>query len=169
MEYEITEDDANRAKYPHELFLINLIFNHVLLFIATLMATSLQFLVFIVPAVSTAIITYTLWRARRSQVIDSWFISCHWQVAAKRSRIFAAMWGLVVVAVLLILALSGGDPKPQHYAIGGLAFLPGMVTVLALVIMESEAMQQARNGVLPKWMVERRPHPEAALAESGLR
>ncbi|SCZ49055.1 hypothetical protein [Thiohalomonas denitrificans] len=160
MHQEISRSDIVRARSPHELFLINLIFNHVFLLIAALMATSLRGTVLIVPIVSAAILGYTIWRARRSQDRDPWFVVCHWQIAAKRSVFFAVMWVVAGAVILGLLAISGGDLKPGHYAVGGVFGVPVMGTMLVLIIMESEAMQQASNGTLPKWALERYPRQE---------
>ena len=159
MTYEISEDESIRAKHPHEVFLINLIFNHILLFVAFLSASSLQFLVAIVPVISVILLAYTMLRARRSLSVDPWFVKCHWQVAAKRSRAFIIMLGIMAAVMVVIWMVSGGHPRPQHYAIGGAAVLPTMLTILVLIIMESEAMHQARHGILPNWVVERFPAP----------
>jgi len=50
---------------------------------------------------------------------------------------------------------------PGHWAIIGATVLPTMVTVLVLIIMESEALHQARFGLVPKGIVAR--FPEGAL------
>lgn len=158
MQYEITEAQSKAARHPHEIFLINLITNHILLFVAALsVANSYPFLLLPIPVISAVVMAYILGRARVSLARDPWFVKCHWQVAAKRSWIFLLMLGLMAAAVLLLLLVSGGDPKPQHWALGGAAMLPTMVTVLALIVMESDAMHQARHGMLPKWVVERFP------------
>jgi len=57
--------------------------------------------------------------------------------------------------------VSGGHMRPQHWAIGGAAALPTMVTVLVLIIMESDALHQAKQGILPDWV--REQYPEGAL------
>ncbi len=159
--YSVSEQDMIAAKWPHELFLINLIFNHIFLFVAFLSASSLQKLVIIVPVVSFAIIAYSLWRARRSLKIDPWYVKCHWQLAHKRSKIFLIMLGLMALAMMLIYIVAGGHMRPQHYAIGGAAILPTMLTVLVLIMMESDALHLARDGQVPDWLVER--FPEGAL------
>ncbi|WP_303904540.1 hypothetical protein [Thiohalomonas denitrificans] len=163
MRYEVSKSDTVRARSPHELFLVNLVFNHIFLLIAALMATSLRGTVLIVPIVSAAILGYTLWRAKRSQIRDPWFVVCHWQIAAKRSLFFAAMWVIAGAIILGLLAISGGDLKPGHYAVGGVFGVPVMGTMLVLILMESEAMQHASNGTLPKWALERYPHQETNL------
>jgi hypothetical protein len=61
--------------------------------------------------------------------------------------------------------VSGGDPGPQQYALAGLTFFPVMLSVIALILMESEALQHARHGTLPKRVLERCPFraaPEGA-------
>lgn len=155
MHFDVSEEEIVRAKHPHELFLINLIFNHVFLLIAALMATSLQETLFTVPVLSVTILGYTFWRARRSVTRDSRFVTCHWQIAAKRSRLFAALWLAAGVVILGLLAVTGGDLKPAHYAVAGIFGLPTMGSMLVLILMESEAMQQASQRKVPQWAVER--------------
>jgi hypothetical protein len=158
MQYEISEAQSKAARHPHEIFLINLITNHILLFVAALsVATSYPWLLLPIPVISAVITTYLLVRARVALKRDSWFVKCHWQLAAKRSRMFLIVLAIMGGAVLLLLLVSGGNPRPQHWALGGAAMLPTMVTVLVLIVMESDAMHQARHGMLPKWVVERFP------------
>lgn len=165
MRYEVSERERTDARHPHEWFLINLIFNHILMFVAFLSASSLQALVALVPIFSVAVLAYILLRARRSLMTDPWYVKCHWQVAARRSRAFIVMIAIMALAIFAILLVAGGEPKPQHYAFGGIAILPTMITVLVLILMESESMHQARTGQLPKWVVERYPNPEAKPIE----
>lgn len=156
MQYEISEAQSKAARHPHEVFLINLITNHILLFVAALsVAGSYPWLLLPIPIISAVITTYLLVRARVALKRDPWFIKCHWQLAAKRSRMFLIMLAIMGGAMLVLLLASGGNPRPQHWALGGAAMLPTMVTVLALIVMESDAMHQARHGMLPQWLVDR--------------
>ncbi|MDH5301727.1 MAG: hypothetical protein OEW58_10230 [Gammaproteobacteria bacterium] len=160
--YDVDDEQKKRAKQPHELFLINLIFNHVLVFVAALgLARSMPWLLLVVPLISIGILSYTLWRAKRSLAVDSWFVMCHWQLCAVRSRRFL----LVVFLLLLAFALGwvgyhywGLEKIPTLAMISGLGILPTMVTVLVLVILESDALHQASNGRLPAWVTEKFPN-----------
>ena len=49
--------------------------------------------------------------------------------------------------------------------IGGVGILPTMVTVLALIIMESDAMHQAKQGKLPDSILEKFPNPGLQVIE----
>ena len=164
MMYEVSEQDKNDAKHPHDIFLINLIVNHILVFVGLIgMATSYPYLMLIVPAISAIVLTYIMMRAKRSLKEDSWFVKCHWQLCAQRSKIFIIMIALMAVLLAAVMLIAGGDPKPQHYAIGGVVMLPVLVTVLVLIIMESDAVNQARHGQLPKSLAERFPNPNAVV------
>ncbi|TNF34728.1 MAG: hypothetical protein EP315_06815 [Gammaproteobacteria bacterium] len=169
MQFNITEEESKKAKHPHEIFLINLIFNHILVFVAILSASSLAKYVVIVPIFSVLTILYLIWGAKRALSTASWYVSGHWQVCAKRNRLFLIMISIMAVAVISIWLISGGNMRPQHWAIGGAAIFPTMVTVLVLIIMESEALHQAKTGILPDWVKERFPQgaPEAIQQEQA--
>ena len=165
MNYEISEQVRKQARHPHELFLINLITNHILLFVVFLgVATSYPVLLLIIPVVSLLILSYLLFRAKRSLVVDSWFVMCHWQLCARRSKLFIGMLLFLGVVVTGILLSVGGDVsqlKPGHYALGGVAILPTLLSVLVLVVMESDAVHKANIGEVPKWLVEKYPNTGA--------
>ena len=64
--------------------------------------------------------------------------------------------------ILILLLLVGGDPnqlRPGHYAIAGVTILPTMLSVLVLIVMESDAVHKARIGELPGWVIEKFPPP----------
>lgn len=157
MQYQVSEEDIKGAKWPHDLFLINLIFNHILMFAAFLSASSLWQWVILVPAASLLILLYTLWRAKRALKVDSWYVKCHWQVCHKRSMMFIGMIVLMLLAMVAVVLVSGGNPRPQHIALGGAAVLPTMVMVLVLIVLETEALDDARKGRVPDSMVKRFP------------
>lgn len=158
MPADISEADSKNAGHPHELLLINLIFNHVLVFIGTMGLVSLYpYLPLVVPLISVGIISYIFFRAKRAQTHDSWFVSAHWQVTARRSRIFLIM--LAGACLLLLLGWLAhtflGMAKVKVLALFAVAILPVMITILVLVVLESDAMNQARKRTLPAWAAKR--------------
>lgn len=159
----ISETERKNARHPHEFFLINLITNHILLFVGLLgMAKQEPYLILIVPITSVIILTYLVWRARLSRGRDTWFVYTHWQLCARRSRFFIGMivaMGLGIVAILASVGGSVSDLRPGHYAIGGIVMLPTLFTILVLIIMESDAVHKANIGEVPDWLVERFPPP----------
>lgn len=163
MIFDISDDEGRRAKIPHEIFLSNLIGNHILWFIASLgLAGSFWQPLAMVPLVSVIVLIYILWRARRSKQVDSWYVMCHWQVCARRARIFLAM--LVILMIVASLGWVGytylGMMEVAVYAlIGGVGVLPVMVTVLVMIVMEQDIMYQATQGKLPDSLVQQYPNP----------
>ena len=162
---KIDLDTIKLARHPHELFLINLITNHILVFVATLgMASHNPLPVAVVPLISVIILGFTLWRARRARQTDSWFVMCHWQIAARRSWLFIAMLGLlgaVSGAAFLAHEYAGMMREAAYAFVGGVGMLPTLATVLILILLESESLHQARQGRLPPWVEQRFPPPSA--------
>lgn len=154
----ITQLDMKNAGHPHELLLINLIFNHVLLFIGTMgLVGPYPLLPLVVPVTSVGILSYIFLRAKRAQTSDTWFVNAHWQICAQRSRKFIFM--LLGAGILLLLGWAGyaflGMTKVKVLALFAVAILPVMVTILILVVLESDAMNQARKGTMPEWAAKR--------------
>ncbi len=164
MKFNITDEESRKAKIPHEIFLTNLVANHILWFIASLgMLKDTPQLLAMVPIFSFAFISFTLWRAKKSKTTDSWFVMCHWQIAATRSHIF-----IIMLLFMLSIALLGWlghvyfDMKEVavYAIIGGVGILPVMVTVLALIIMESDILHQATLHKVPKGTVKKLRSPQ---------
>lgn len=163
MKFEISEELARKAKVPHDIFLTNLIGNHILWFVAALgVARSYWQPLALVPIVSLGLLFYTLWRARDAKQHDPWYVMVHWQIAAERSRFFIYM--LLMVIAIWVFGWIGytylGMKKVAVMAlIGGIGLLPIMVTVLILILMESDALHQAALRKLSKRVVEKYPYP----------
>lgn len=167
MRFEVSQAEIKQANIPHELFLTNLIGNHILMAVGLGgLAGSFPWVMAIVPVVSFSILGYTLWRARRSVGCDSWYVMCHWQVCARRSRLFMLMLSLLMVTALLgwIGYVYGGMMKEAVLAlVAGISGLPVMITILVLVMVESDALYHANEAKLPNWVVERFPNPDARM------
>ena len=155
--FTISEDDAKKARLPHDILLINLIFNHILVFVACLTTTVLVEYIAVVPILSAVLLINIFIGARRAKSKHSWYVSGHWQLCAKRSFIFLAMIIALCSFFVILYWVSDGNLRPQHWAFGGAAALPVMVTVLALIVMESEALNQAKMGILPNWIRQKFP------------
>ncbi|PVV08442.1 MAG: hypothetical protein B6D77_11795 [gamma proteobacterium symbiont of Ctena orbiculata] len=162
MKFEISDELVHKAKIPHDIFLSNLIGNHILWFVAALgLVRSYWQPLALVPIFSFAALFYTLWRAKRSK--DPWYVWVHWQIAAERSRLFIYM--LLAVLTVWFLGWVGFTyfemKKVAVLAlIGGVGILPIMVTVLILILMESDALHQASSRRLSRRVADKYPYPE---------
>ena len=152
---EPQEHEIAAAKLPHDIFLMNLIMNHILLFtgVATFGQAYIKYLS-VIPAISVATIVYTLYKANKVKPEESVFVYIHWQIARRWSLLFSYV--LMLLAGVATLSYLGnqylGVMKEAVYAfIGGLGVLPTLVTVLVLIVIESDSLHHARVGTLPNW------------------
>lgn len=157
------------AKRPHDIFLSNLIGNHILVFtaIATFGPNYIQYML-LVPLFSFSALAYTYYRSGKVKREDSEFVWAHWQVARRWSKFFLMM--LMLLVTVSTLGWLGktylGMMKEAVYAmIGGLGILPTLVSVLVLIVIESDSLHHARVGTLPKWALRRFLGVETAPAQ----
>jgi hypothetical protein len=160
--FDIAPEETVRAKWPHEIFLINLVFNHILVFASTFgVFSTFPLMVLIVPITSFAITGYLLVQARQIAKSDeTWFVKSHWVIADKRNKHF--MWLLTITCVivgggLLLSKLMGWSKIATLALLGGFGMLPFMGALLILIVLGNDSMYQARHGKLPKRFVEQNP------------
>jgi hypothetical protein len=166
-QFNISPEEGKRAKWPHEIFLINLIFNHIFLFCATVAVFgTFPLLTALVPAISFAIIGYILIKARRVATSDeSWFVKAHWQIGARRNRLFMLLLTVACIVSgggLWLSKMFGWAKIPTIALIAGVGLLPFMVALLVLIVLGNESVFMARNGKLPKRFLEQNPDTLAA-------
>ncbi len=164
MKYDVELKQKRHARIPHELFLTNLIGNHILMFVSALgIAKSFWQPLAAVPIISFFILFYILLKAHQSQTNEPWFVMCHWQIAKQRSLLFIGV--LFFGSSMAFLAWLGysqlGLMKEAAIGLaGGLSIIPIMVTTLALIIMESDDMYQAAKGEVADSVIKKYPQKE---------
>ena len=159
--------EIKAARWPHEIFLINLVFNHVFVFVVTLGAIkSLPMMIFLTPFISFSIIAYILIKQKRAIAASnaSFFLKGHWKIAAARNRWF--LYLLIFVCVIsgggFYLFTSFGLSKITLWALLiGIGLLPFMAALLTLVTLGSDSMNIARDGKLPNNFLAKNPPPAA--------
>ncbi len=160
--FDIAHEETVRAKWPHEIFLINLVFNHILVFASTFgVFSTFPLMVLIVPITSFAITGYIIIKAKQIAKSDeTWFVKSHWIIAAKRNSSFLKLLTItcsVIGGGLLLSKMMGWSKITTIALIGGFGILPFMVALLVLIVMGNDSMYQARHGKLPKRFVEQHP------------
>lgn len=166
---EISTAESTRAKWPHEIFLINLVFNHILVFASTFgVFSTFPLMVLIVPITSFAITGYIIVKGKQIAKSDeTFFVKSHWDIAAKRNNHF--MWLLSITCVLVgggfwLSKIMGWSKIATIALIGGVGLLPFMVSLLVLIVLGNDSMYQARHGKLPKRYTEPTPSTESSQA-----
>lgn len=170
-QFNVSPEDGRKAKWPHEIFLINLIFNHIFVFCATVAVSgSFPYLPALVPVISFSIIVYILIKARKVAAGNEfWFVKAHWQICARRNRFF-------LLLITITCAVSGGGfwlskimgwaKIPTIALIGGVGLLPFMAVLLVLIVLGNESLFMARNGKLSKRYLEHNADAQAEYQSS---
>lgn len=150
-----SHDEIVRAKWPHEIFLINLVFNHILVFASTFgVYSTFPYMVLIVPVTSFVIVGYIIVKSRQiaaSNEIE--FVKAHWVVAARRNNYFLRLLSITCAVVgggFWLSKLMGWSKIATLALLGGAGLLPFMVSLLVLIVLGNESMYQARHGKIPK-------------------
>mgnify|MGYP001571684311 CR=1 FL=1 len=153
--YKATLEEMVRAKWPHEIFLINLVFNHILVFASTFgVFSTFPLMVLVVPITSFAITGYILFKAKQVAAgNETVFVKAHWVVANKRNTHF--MWLLTITCVVIgggfwFSKLMGWSKIATIALLGGVGLLPFMVSLLVLIVLGNDSMYQARHSKMPR-------------------
>ncbi len=153
--YKATPEEMVRAKWPHEIFLINLVFNHILVFASTFgVFSTFPLMVLVVPFTSFIITGYILFKAKQIAAgNETVFVKAHWVVANKRNTHF--MWLLTITCVLIgggfwLSKIMGWSKIATIALLGGVGLLPFMVSLLVLIVLGNDSMYQARHSKMPR-------------------
>jgi len=162
--FTVPPEESVRAKWPHEIFLINLVFNHILVFATTFgVYRTFPLMIMIVPITSFVITGYIILKARHIATSnETWFVKSHWKIAARRNLHF--LWLLTITCAiigggLLFSSLMGWSKITTIALLGGFGLLPFMVSLLILIVLGNDSLYQARHGKLPKRFIEQNPDP----------
>ncbi len=164
--FDISPEETTRAKWPHEIFLINLVFNHILVFASTFgVFSTFPLMVLIVPITSFVITGYIFFKAKQvAKSNETWFVRSHWRIAAVRNNHFMKLLTITCTLIgggILISKMMGWSKIATIALIGGCGLLPFMVSLLVLIVLGNDSMYQARHGKLPKRFVEQNPDASA--------
>ncbi len=132
---------------------------------------------------SLAVMLFTWIRAARAARTEPWFVAAHWRLSASRYRVLLAAY--LLSAAVVSLAFFGGDDQTElerriadlppamqemerhkldSQDMGSaiwarIGVVPLLLTVMALIMLESGALYQAGRGEVPDRLAERFPPP----------
>jgi hypothetical protein len=166
--FTISPEEIVRAKWPHEIFLINLVFNHILVFASTFgVFSTFPQMVLIVPITSFVITGYIVIKAKQvARSNETWFVKSHWVIANKRNSHFMKLLTITCTGIgigLLLSKVMGWSKVATIALLGGVGMLPFMISLLVLIVLGNDSMYQARHGKLPRRFVEQNPDPSSSV------
>jgi hypothetical protein len=184
MFFPVDETTRRRAKSPHELAMVNLLLINLLMLIALLAGSFLQqgsalahykLAGVLGPlAISLAIIAFTFAKSRAIAADGPWFVATHWRLATARYKILLIAYagGAALIGLGWLLSQSQKDPGMEELmfiALQRVAIAPILISLMALIMLESGSLSQAGRGEVPDGLIERFPPPaDMRGAESEL-
>jgi hypothetical protein len=185
MLFQIDESTRRRAKSPHELAMVNLLLVNLLMLIALLAGSFVQadsvlarykLLAVAVPlAISLSIVAYSFANAKKTAAAGPWFVAAHWRLATARYKILAIAYvvGAALIGLGWLLSQSQADPRMEalmFVALQRVAIAPILLSLMALIMLESGSLSQAGKGEVPDGIANRFPPPaDLPRAKSELR
>lgn len=162
LQFKITEAQSKQAKWPHEIFLINLVFNHIFVFCAAMgVVSTFPLAALVTPIISFCIIGYILLKGSQVAKSDAdWFVKAHWRVGTRLNRFFLFLLiGACTIAGggLYLSSMLHWNKITTMALIVGAGLLPFMVCLLVLVVMGNDWFYMGRYGKLPKNFFEKYP------------
>lgn len=161
---QANETEKKRARHLHAMLLFNLVVNHIFLFLMALTLIKVSRIpMILMAALSLSLMGYILIKAKRALTTESsWYIRCHWQLAAKRTRLFLVLF--LVLGTLSVVFFYGGHAlNMKGVAITAFTSILGlvfMVAVLGLIVIEYDAEHQAKTGKIPAGAIASYPPPQ---------
>jgi hypothetical protein len=174
MLFPVDETARRRARTPHELAMVNLLLINLFMLVALLAGSFLQrgsaladykyWGVLIPLVISFAIIAFTFVKAGKTAAGDLWFVAAHWRIATGRYKILLIAYavGTALIGLGWLLAHGQKDPRMEELmfiALLRVAIAPILLSLMALIMLESGSLGQAGRGEVPDRLIERFPPP----------
>jgi hypothetical protein len=174
MLFKVDESIRRQARSPHELAMVNLLLINLLMLIALLAGSFLQegsaltdyrLLGVLLPLmISLAIMTYTLIMSVRTAATGPWFAAAHWRIATGRYKILLIAYAVGAALIGLGWLLSQGQTDPRmeelmFIALQRVAIAPILISLMALIMLESGSLSQAGRGEVTDGVAKRFPPP----------
>lgn len=147
------KDDKQRAGSAHELVMMNLAIFHLLLPVAALSSGYISILLSLALIGSAVMIFWVAYKVRKTDDIE--FVQAHWRLAWQRYQLLLIAYAVSTVIMLLGWLLASLQADHNMFTImlvvfSRIAAVPIVLMVLALFVMETTSLTQAKQGLLPK-------------------
>jgi hypothetical protein len=182
MQYQVTEEEAQRAKNPHHIYNLNILLTHLFLSLTILKTSGNPVMFILIPLISISVLSFIYFRGQQKIKHDTWFVAAHWMLAWRRGRILIGSYILAIILVglyeLTQWLMPGGLAMNNFSAEGGstpifeiitmyfsaiIVFLAVLVTFLQTGI----SVYDCSKGIIDKKMAKYLPRGETANAELG--
>lgn len=154
MDTQASDAEIKRAKQLHSMLLFDFIVIHIFIFVLAISMVKTSYIpLILMPLLSLAMLGYVMIKAKQALTQEpSRFVRCHMLLAAKRARLFLALF-LVTGTFTAVMYFGGpqfGMSKITSYSLAfGIGQLPFMVALLVLIVLEFDAEHQCKSSKIP--------------------
>jgi hypothetical protein len=146
------KDEKRRAGSAHEMVMMNLAIFHLLFPVAALSTGYVSILLSLALIGSAVMIFWVVYKLRRRDDVE--LVQAHWQLAWKRYQLLLIAYAISTVIMLLGWILASIQTDHNMFTImlvvfSRIAAVPIVLMVLALFVMETTSLTQAKQGLLP--------------------
>ena len=162
MQVQISEKTRKRARWPHDLFVLNILFFHLLLTPATIVLGIGHQGLLLPLTLSGLVIAYIFYRSKTE---PEWFDAAHWRLAFKRSKLLMAGYlgsaAIFLVGWFLAQGSQGESMQEIMFTVfTRIAIMPTLIMVMVTVVLEAAATGMVSRGEVPDSIAKDFPPPK---------
>ena len=148
----VENDERRRAESAHEMVMMNLAIFHLLIPVAAFSSGYISILLSLALIGSAVMIFSAVYKVR--QTGDAKFVQAHWKLAWKRYQLLLIAYAISTVIMLFGWVLASIQVDHNMFTImlvifSRIAAVPIILMVLALFVLETASLTQAKQGMLP--------------------
>lgn len=161
MKFSPTDAEKKRARWAHDLFVLNILFFHLLLTPATIVMGVGHIGLLLPLALSASVIAFIFYRSRKD---PSWFVEAHWRLAFNRTKLLMMGYAgsLLVFGIgwLITLGVEQESMRQIMFTVfTRIAIMPTLIMAMISVVLEASATGLVSKGEVPDKIVQAFPPP----------
>ena len=161
MQFSPTDAEKKRARWAHDLFVLNILFFHVLLTPAVIVMGVGQKGLLLPLALSALVIAFIYHRGRKD---PSWFVEAHWRLSFNRCKLlmFGYAGSLLVFGIGWLITLGMDQESMRNImftVFTRIAVMPTLILAMISTVLEASATGLVSRGEVPDKLVSSFPPP----------
>mgnify|MGYP001549901523 FL=1 len=163
MQFSPTDAEKKRARWAHDLFVLNILFFHLLLTPATIVMGVGQIGLLLPLTLSGLVIAFIYYRSRKD---PSWFVEAHWRLSFNRCKLLMMGYAgsLLVFGIGWRITLGMDQESMRNImftVFTRIAIMPTLILAMVSTVLEASATSLVSKGEVPDKLVKAFPPPAA--------
>ena len=161
MKFSPTDAEKKRARWAHDLFVLNILFFHLLLTPATIMMGVGHKGLLLPLSLSGLVIAFIYYRSRKD---PSWFVEAHWRLSFNRCKLLMMGYAgsLLVFGIGWLITLGMDQESMRNImftVFTRIAIMPTLILAMVSTVLEASATSLVSKGEVPDKLVKAFPPP----------